>query len=348
MTYLLTVIMPTYNVEDSIRDSVESIKNQTIGFENIELIIVDDNSSDNTKNILNNYSEKYPNIRCLFHKDNSGNGGKGRNEGIELAEGKYIMFLDADDRFTENACKVAYEKINEFGVDILIFNKKVIKNGNFPKNLSLPQDYSYIMDNPKKNEALFKKVNMWDKIFNREFLIKNEIRCLEDCHAEDIYFSIKSFLNTDNVVYLKNFYGIFYNIRDSDNNSSISNTITKSFFLKTLEGFYKIVDLLKKEGRDDLIQWFLKNYFVNLISYSILLNEPDESKINIFNELYNFKKYSGLDYDLNERWSNVFNKNLEKKNFKKLLLISKILKQLYKFNVLREFYRNSINKFNSN
>lgn len=68
MNYKLSVIIPTYNAEDYLLEAVESVKKQTLGFENIELILVDDNSNDSTKEILTNLSSEYENIKSIFFR----------------------------------------------------------------------------------------------------------------------------------------------------------------------------------------------------------------------------------------------------------------------------------------
>ena len=78
MNCKLTVIIPTYNAEDHILESVHSVKEQSFGFENIELILVDDNSKDSTKSILKELSEKHENIKSIFLEENSGTASKPR------------------------------------------------------------------------------------------------------------------------------------------------------------------------------------------------------------------------------------------------------------------------------
>lgn len=72
MEYKVSVVIPTYNGEEFIDDTINCLKNQTIGFENIEIIIVDDKSEDSTREILKKYSQEYFNIKCFYPKTNSG------------------------------------------------------------------------------------------------------------------------------------------------------------------------------------------------------------------------------------------------------------------------------------
>lgn len=93
---LVSVIMPTFNAGKFIADSIESILSQT--YTNLELLITDDNSSDNTRKILEDYAQKDPRVKVEYLEENYGPG-IARNRSIERAEGRYIAFCDCDDRW---------------------------------------------------------------------------------------------------------------------------------------------------------------------------------------------------------------------------------------------------------
>ena len=100
MEYKISVIIPVYNVEDYIRQSIDSVLNQT--YKNLEIILVDDGSKDNSGKICDEYKNVDERIKVI-HKINSGVS-SARNVGIDIATGKYIMFLDSDDFLEKNAC----------------------------------------------------------------------------------------------------------------------------------------------------------------------------------------------------------------------------------------------------
>ena len=110
---MISIIIPVYNAENSIKRAFDSLLNQTIGFENLEVILTDDNSTDDSPNI------KYGNVKTIFLDKNSGSGGKPRNVGLTHATKDYVMFLDADDIFVEDACEVLYNEITSEGIDIV-------------------------------------------------------------------------------------------------------------------------------------------------------------------------------------------------------------------------------------
>ena len=111
MTYefKFSVLMPIYNVEKYLAESIDSLINQSIGFEeNIELVIVDDGSPDNSKEIALKYQEKYPNNIKVFSKSNGGQA-SAFNFGLKHLNGKYVSFLDSDDCLSSNALFEVYD-----------------------------------------------------------------------------------------------------------------------------------------------------------------------------------------------------------------------------------------------
>ncbi len=99
--YKFSIIMAVYNVEDYLGEAIDSIIAQDIGFKNVQLILVDDGSPDNSGAICDEYAKEYPENIFVIHKQNGGVS-SARNAGLKIAEGKYINFIDSDDKFTEN------------------------------------------------------------------------------------------------------------------------------------------------------------------------------------------------------------------------------------------------------
>lgn len=118
----ISIIIPVYNVEAYLAECIESAMRQTLS--DIEIICVDDGSTDNSRSILQKYAEKDPRIKLVLNDANRGTL-EARKRGILAANGEYIMFLDADDLFAEEACAEALSLIRRKGVDILQFSGKV-------------------------------------------------------------------------------------------------------------------------------------------------------------------------------------------------------------------------------
>lgn len=128
---LISIIIPAYNIENYIAKCLDSLLNQT--YKNIEIIVIDDGSSDNTGKIVDNYAYKYEYIKVI-HKKNAGVSAA-RNTGIEVANGDYIGFVDGDDTVDEEMFEVLIENAIKYDADISHCGYKMV----FPSRI----DYYY-------------------------------------------------------------------------------------------------------------------------------------------------------------------------------------------------------------
>ncbi|OWT32639.1 hypothetical protein BGI41_06645 [Methanobrevibacter sp. 87.7] len=158
MPYKISIIMPVYNAEKYLENALDSIINQTIGIENLQVIIVDDNSSDSSSNILDKYYNDYPNNFKIIHlKSNIGGAYGPKNIALNHVKAPYIMFLDSDDSFELNACELLYNKITETNVDIVYGRYKRVYTD--IKLLEKNRDKHYINSNlelVQKSHSAFK------------------------------------------------------------------------------------------------------------------------------------------------------------------------------------------------
>ena len=121
---LVTVIIPAYNHEKYVQETINSIIAQT--YQNIELVIIDDGSVDDSYSLLKKYVDKYSWVK-LISLENSGQG-VARNVGIDSAVGKYVMFLDMDDSYFNNAFEKLYEVMHGSDVDVAFFDYCIVQN----------------------------------------------------------------------------------------------------------------------------------------------------------------------------------------------------------------------------
>ena len=149
--FKFSVVMSVYNTSEYLSTSIDSVINQTLDFEdNVQLIIVDDKSTDNSREIITDYFNKYPrNIKVIFLDENKG-WANARNVGIEQANGKYVTFLDSDDYFEKDA----FEKVLSF------FDKHYLETD----IISIP---TYFFEREKKSDILNTEVST-NKIVNLE------------------------------------------------------------------------------------------------------------------------------------------------------------------------------------
>ena len=118
--YKVSIIMPVYNAEKFLRDTLDSIVNQSIGVENLEVVIVNDASTDRSGDIIDEYCAKYPNFKAIHLKENVGGPHIPRNIAFRHTTADYIMFLDADDTYTPTACEALYNEISSGDADAVV------------------------------------------------------------------------------------------------------------------------------------------------------------------------------------------------------------------------------------
>lgn len=118
--FKFSIVTAVYNVEQFLVEAIESVLQQDIGFQDsVQLILVDDGSTDNSGKICDTYKDKYPGNIVVIHKKNGGVA-SARNEGLKYAEGRYINFMDSDDKFTENTLSLVYEFFSQHDQDVEI------------------------------------------------------------------------------------------------------------------------------------------------------------------------------------------------------------------------------------
>ena len=172
---LVSIIIPVYNDAEFLHESLDSAINQTL--KNIEIICVNDASTDNSLEILNEYASKDKRVRVINRSEN-GSALMARKDGVMAAEGDFIMFLDGDDALVPNACETAYNLIIEHDVDILVFSfviHEYTKDGSYSNTrLYNPPCEEILCSREEIQDCYFIKnkvsSNLWSKIFKAELL----------------------------------------------------------------------------------------------------------------------------------------------------------------------------------
>ena len=190
----VSVIVPTFNAEDYLMNAVNSVINQTIGFENIELVLVDDNSTDGTKEILKELSQEYDNIKIIFLDENSGSPSKPRNVGIKEAKSDYIMFLDNDDTYCPDFCEKMCDSIEHYNADLITCRNYDIVNGKVSKFHSIldKRDDFIQLNSIEEDDELLSVTSLliWNKIYKKILLLNNSIEFPSGTLYEDVYFNV--------------------------------------------------------------------------------------------------------------------------------------------------------------
>ena len=268
--FKISVIVPVYNSREKIRNAFDSIYNQSIGFKNLEVIFIDDSSTDGSQEIIKEYSNKYDNVKGIFLEKNSGYAGKPRNIGIENASAPYLMFLDSDDVYMEYACEVLYENIYENDIDMVSGNYircvGDVSHGKNWRNLGIKNNGEVLVDSISQQPEFFNvSQSVWCKIFKRDFILNHDIKFLEGVPAQDVYFVYDALLNANGIKYV-DIPVVKYFPGDGINFNSITSKRDKKSLLKYLKTYFKILDLLKTNNEyEKYIAPHLKFFTTQLI-----------------------------------------------------------------------------------
>lgn len=174
----VSVIIPVYNAEEYLEQCLNSVINQTL--KNIEIICVDDGSTDNSLNILNNYKEKDNRIIILTQQNQYA--GIARNNGLKIAKGKYLSFLDSDDFFDLHMLEDMYNKAEKDDSDIVVCgwknydNQRKIVIAKHKISSIIEKKSPFSPESIKDDIFTFCKPNPWTKLFKKEFFINNNLQ----------------------------------------------------------------------------------------------------------------------------------------------------------------------------
>lgn len=339
--YYLTMIIPAFNSDDCLHESVNSVINQTIGFENIELIIVDDCSTDNTRGVIRDYEKKYPNVKGIFLDKNNGGAGIPRNIGIKNASSKYLMFMDADDEYENDACEIFYNKIVETDADFVFSNWTFVSGDKTSKDshkyLKETQELNFKNGENIKDYEKYYRGGMCAAIYNKEFVLNNNIECHKEL-GEDGYFTLKSLFNAKKVVFIE-YYGYYNKLRDSTKKPSITNVRNEKMFKSRVKSIYWFNDLLEEYGADNK-QYLIKKE-VEVLIYQTYLISPtvsNKKRREFFKEINRIEKEFDIK-ELNSFIFNFLNYFVIKEHYMIAILMSRILGYVFSKPKLRILLR---------
>lgn len=190
---VISIIVPCYNVEKYIDRCFESLKQQTIGIEKMEIIFVDDASTDHTWEKLSEIERQYPDNVILIHCKENGRQGKARNIGMTYATSDYVGFVDSDDWVEPDMYEIMLDEMVKNDRDI-VYCKFFRDNGQNIKEHRLDGMVANLLIDTTEKRKEFIRSNclgygVWDKIYKRQLLVENNIYFPENVAYEDIFFS---------------------------------------------------------------------------------------------------------------------------------------------------------------
>ena len=240
----VSVVIPIYNVEEYLQKTLECFINQTLS--DIEIICVDDGSTDGSAKLVEKYESKDKRVR-LIKQENKG-AGAARNTGMEYATGEYIYFFDGDDYCEHNFLESVVVIADEEKADIVVFNYYRVDQKTGDKTLYKSVNKSFLPNNVKS----FSHYNVpnrilnivtptpWNKLYNRAFIVDSKLKFMELSTTNDITFAALSVAKADKIVYDENAY-MYYRV-----NREFALT---SFKQKRLDNVFKAVEGLAIEAK---------------------------------------------------------------------------------------------------
>ena len=307
----IAVIVPAYNVQKYIGQCLESLVNQT--YENIEILVINDGSTDDTLKIINEFAAKDKRI-TIISQENKGVSAA-RNLAIQQVEADYIMFLDSDDWLELETCEETLKEAGENDADIVMFGyireyeKNSLKKATFEEEKILFKDeevqkklHRRIFGPLEKELESPEKLNVLTpvcmKLYKAEVIKGLNFVDIKDIGiCEDGYFNISAFENSKRVVFLKKH---FYHYRKIIANGSLTQKKDSKIFDKT-KMFYNILsEKIKEKHFPEEYNKALDNRLVlSLIENSITLinsrNEVYKNLKNILNDVDYKKAISNLE-----------------------------------------------------
>ena len=289
--YKISVIVPVYNVEKYLEETLDSVINQSIGFKkNIQLILVNDGSPDNSGDICVKYRDMYPDNIIYVEKENGGVS-SARNAGIEYIQGKYVNFLDSDDKWDLHAFKRAYrffeKHYNE--IDVLSCRIKFFDAKDSFHTLDYKFDEGTRIVDLNSEEELFTIQSTVAPTFIKSKEIVNKRFDTKLKFGEDSKFINSIIINKCKFGVIKN--ALFLYRRRSDDSSAVNTqTFKKSYYLDTIQNFHqKMIEMsLDKYGK-------VIPYFQSVIAYDLLwrFTVPHIHEVLNEDEFNEFCKISG-------------------------------------------------------
>jgi poly(ribitol-phosphate) beta-N-acetylglucosaminyltransferase len=193
----ISVVIPCYNTQEYLMRCFESIKEQSYGFENLEIIFVDDLSTDKTWSIIKTLKEKYPDNIVTIKLEKKGHSGGARNVGIDMCSGKYTTFVDADDWIHPKMFELLHEQMLKDEYDIVqsmafMFSQEEPEVANISSFKIDSFNFDDVESRKKVIVGLTNDLNLtvWSKLYRTKFLKENHIRFIENCYFEDNHFTL--------------------------------------------------------------------------------------------------------------------------------------------------------------
>ena len=261
--YKLSVVVLVYNTEYYLHDCLDSLVNQTL--EDMEIICVNDESTDNSLNILKQYARKYDNITIIDQKNQGG--AVAGNNGLKIAKGEYVAIIDSDDIVVEDAYEKLYKKAKETDSDI-VAGKPVKYVSKYQRQIAYKnniwdEERTFTVDEFKE---IYYDVFYWNKIYRRKLVEEHDIYMIPGKIYADVPLVFRAYSFADKISIIPDV--VYYwrrraqeDIIEGNSDTSISKSLLDIPNMKDrLSTFYYARDYLKEAGLERYFNYAIKTY----------------------------------------------------------------------------------------
>lgn len=321
----VSLIVSAYNIERYIKKCVESLISQT--FKDIEIIVVNDGSTDNTLKGIQQLADIDPRI-IVINQNNKGVM-EARENGFKVAKGEYLLFVDGDDWLAKDAIEVLYKEAKQKDYDIVCYKFYFVDGDEMKKSSTKSISYQMLVGDDFLKKIMTNKINpsLWSKLIKRKFIADNHIPFPQSiAKAQDLAFSCSLGMHDPKVCLIDKYLYFYFTSRSTSITNSISPVLLEvekatSYIQQQLK--YNHIYTENKEEFEFLA--FVHNFWVNR---EIIYNKKNYLSKTLY------KKWRSMKINIKK---NIYFKELVRKDPVKIRIISYLLVRSYSLGSL--FYR---------
>lgn len=272
-----SVITPIYNNKNFIRRGIQSLLAQT--FTDYEVILVDDSSTDGSGKLCDEVAKEYPNIK-IIHQKNTGAGGA-RNAGIKAAQGKYLAFFDIDDLVAPNWLETIHRYIKEYHPQMIVSGYEEY-NTRYKTTVNFSFDFAFYETNTQLKSKYIDTLSglrfnngfVWNKVFERDFIVRNNIRFPDLRIQQDEVFNLRVYPLVERVLVVPDiFYKYFVYYKGNTASHYIPERL--DIYRAVRDSFLELCD--RWVLQDDQFNAYIYKRFYNSLLHDINFNlcHPD-------------------------------------------------------------------------
>ena len=301
----VSVIVPVYNAGEYIGQMLDSVLGQSM--QEIEIICVNDGSTDNSGEIIRSFMDR--DSRIMLLEQPNINAGAARNQGLLHARGKYVVFWDADDQFHRRALELMCRKMQKTQADICVCGVcefvqggKMYETDGYLKTDLIPDKDPFNKFDLRDTIFNFGSNMVWNKMFRRKFLVSHQLRFQEIRQANDTAFVMKAMFAADRITYVDRYLALYR----VDNADSLTMESSETVFCP-YESYLYTLQELEKEPEFALV----KKGFRNKAAMGMFRALNIQSSFNSYEVLYDFLQREGFERlgltecrkeDMEEEW----------------------------------------------